>query len=70
MKLADWLSENGVSKAEFARLVGVTAGAITGYCDGSLWPKRPVMERIVEKTKDGRNGGVTADDFLHREAAE
>lgn len=60
MKLSEWLTENRVSRAEFARQVGVSGAAITQWCDGSIYPSREMAERIVEVT----NGSVTPNDFL------
>lgn len=60
MKLAAFLSLSGITRSQFAERIGVTGATITGYCSGSIWPKREVMERIVAET----NGAVTADDFL------
>jgi 3,4-dihydroxy 2-butanone 4-phosphate synthase/GTP cyclohydrolase II len=65
MQLALYLSSHNLTRAEFAERIGVTPGAITGYCNGSLWPKRPVMERIIKATR----GKVTPNDFMQAEAS-
>ncbi len=61
MKLADWLRRSGVSRAEFARRIGVSPGAVTLICraDGA-WLSRETAERIVAETR----GAVTPNDFL------
>jgi 3,4-dihydroxy 2-butanone 4-phosphate synthase/GTP cyclohydrolase II len=61
MKLADWLRRHGVSRAEFARRIGVSPGAVTLICrDGGGWLSRETAERIVAETR----GAVTPNDFL------
>ncbi len=61
MKLADWLRRNGVSRAEFARRIGVSPGAVTLICrDDGGWLSRETAERIVAETR----GAVTPNDFL------
>ena len=61
MKLTDWLKRNGVSRAEFARRIGVSAGAVTLICrDDGAWLSRETAERIVAET----GGAVTPNDFL------
>ncbi len=61
MKLTDWLKRNGVSRAEFARRVGVSPGAVTLICrDDGAWLSRDTAERIVAET----GGAVTPNDFL------
>jgi 3,4-dihydroxy 2-butanone 4-phosphate synthase/GTP cyclohydrolase II len=61
MKLTDWLRRNGVSRAEFARRIGVSPGAVTLICrDDGGWLSRDTAERIVAET----GGAVTPNDFL------
>jgi 3,4-dihydroxy 2-butanone 4-phosphate synthase / GTP cyclohydrolase II len=61
MKLADWLGRYGVKRAEFARRIGVSPGAVTQICrDASPWISRETAERIVAETR----GAVTPNDFL------
>ncbi|WP_243372198.1 3,4-dihydroxy-2-butanone-4-phosphate synthase [Microvirga solisilvae] len=61
MKLAEWLSRNGVSRVEFARRIGVTPGAITQMCNSShAWLSRDTAELIARETR----GAVTPNDFL------
>lgn len=74
MRLGDWLKGDDkarprrpkVTQAEFARRIGCSVTLITAYIDGSVWPGRERMEAIVRET----DGSVTANDFLHVEAAE
>ena len=61
MKLGDWLKRNGVRRADFARRIGVSPGAVTLICrDGGGWLSRDTAERIVAETQ----GEVTPNDFL------
>ncbi len=61
MKLSDWLRRNSVSRAEFARRIGVSPGAVTLICrEDGAWLSRETAERIVAET----DGAVTPNDFL------
>jgi 3,4-dihydroxy 2-butanone 4-phosphate synthase / GTP cyclohydrolase II len=63
MKLGDWLKRNGVTRADFARRIGVSAGAVTLICrEHGSWLSRETAERIVAETL----GAVTPNDFLSR----
>ena len=74
MKLGDWLKGDEtaapprprVTYAEFANRIGSSVTLITAYVDGSVWPGRDKMKAIVRET----DGQVTANDFLHVEAAQ
>jgi DNA-binding transcriptional regulator YdaS (Cro superfamily) len=71
MKLADWFKERNAdgsrrSKGKFAERIGKSPSTVTGYLDGSVWPTREAMQAIERET----GGQVTANDFLHVEAAE
>ncbi|MBA1158235.1 3,4-dihydroxy-2-butanone-4-phosphate synthase [Microvirga mediterraneensis] len=67
MKLADWLSRNGVSRVAFARRIGVTPGAITQMCNSDhAWLSRDTAEVIARETR----GAVTPNDFLPESAKE
>lgn len=68
MQLADWLTQQKINRSEFARRIGVTPGAITGWCDGTFWISRAKAEKIFAETQ----GAVTPNDFLQTkvEAAE
>ncbi len=61
MKLDHWLKRNRVMRAEFARRIGVTPGAVTLICrNEGAWLSRETAERIVAET----GGAVTPNDFL------
>jgi 3,4-dihydroxy 2-butanone 4-phosphate synthase/GTP cyclohydrolase II len=61
MKLGDWLKRNSVTRADFARRIGVSAGAVTLICrEQGAWISRETAERIVAET----DGAVTPNDFL------
>jgi 3,4-dihydroxy 2-butanone 4-phosphate synthase / GTP cyclohydrolase II len=61
MKLGDWLKRNQVSRADFARRIGVSPGAVTLICrEHRSWLSRETAERIVAETQ----GAVTPNDFL------
>ncbi len=61
MRLDAWLKREKVSRAAFARSVGLSPASITALCnDDSAWLSRDAAERIAEVTK----GAVTPNDFL------
>ena len=61
MKLAEWLTRNGVKRADFARRIGVSPGAVTQICrEDGAWVSRETAQRILAETR----GGVTPNDFL------
>ena len=61
MKLGDWLKRNSMTRADFARRIGVTPGAVTLICrEHGSWLSRETAERIVAETQ----GAVTPNDFL------
>ncbi len=61
MTLSDWLSAQKLSRKEFARRIGVSAGAITQFCnDPHSWVSRDTALQIVAAT----GGAVTPNDFL------
>src|SRR6202521_272140 len=61
MKLGDWLKRNQMSRADFARRIGVSPGAVTLICrEQGSWLSRETAERIVAETQ----GAVTPNDFL------
>jgi transcriptional regulator with XRE-family HTH domain len=60
MKLQQFLDQNNISRADFARAVGVSEVAITRYVGGKRMPRTDLLVKIREATK----GAVTADDFL------
>ena len=61
MRLSDWLIRRNVKRADFARRIGVSPGAITQICrDEGAWVSRETAELIVKETR----GAVTPNDFL------
>ncbi len=61
MKLADWLTREGVKRVVFARRIGVSPGAVTQICrDEGAWVSRETAQRILAETR----GAVTPNDFL------
>ena len=61
MKLANWLDERGVKRADFARRIGVSPGAVTLMCrEDGAWVSRETAERVLTETQ----GSVTPNDFL------
>src|SRR5208282_3435107 len=61
MKLAEWLTRSGVKRADFARRIGVSPGAVTQMCrEDGAWASRETAQRIFVETR----GAVTPNDFL------
>jgi transcriptional regulator with XRE-family HTH domain len=71
MKLANFLSINGMSRAEFGKRILVHEDTVTRYLNKTRTPSPDVLSRIAKATA----GAVTPNDFLlpdpqPREAAE
>lgn len=66
MNLGKWLEAKKIKKSAFARDIGKTPAAVTGFCDGSFMPNIETLAKIKART----DGAVTEADFLAREAAE
>ncbi len=61
MKLDDWLTREKISRAEFARRVGMSPASITALCnDDTAWLSRESAERLARAT----GGAVSPNDFL------
>lgn len=61
MKLAEWLAQTGTRRAEFARTIGLSAGAVTQICNQpNAWVSRETAATILRATE----GAVTPNDFL------
>lgn len=60
MKLDQYLDENDISRADFAKSIGVSEVSVTRYIGGTRMPRPTVQTRIFERTK----GAVTPNDFL------
>ena len=59
MRLEEYLAETGLTRAEFARQIGVRQFSITRYLEGRV-PEPSVMCKIIEATE----GKVSANDFF------
>lgn len=67
MKLAEYLAANGLSQAEFAKIIEASQVAVSRYASGRRMPRPARLLRIKEAT----GGLVTGNDFLELvEAAE
>ncbi len=61
MQLAAWIKFSDLTPAKFAGLIGeVTLRSVYRYVNGSRFPRRSVMQRIVEIT----HGQVGPNDFF------
>ncbi len=61
MKLDSWLKQNHVSRADFARRMGLSRGAVSQICNqDAAWISRETAQLIVRET----GGAVTPNDFL------
>jgi transcriptional regulator with XRE-family HTH domain len=59
MRLDEYLASNSVSRADFARQVGVSVESVRRYLNGRV-PEPSVMSKIIEATE----GKVSANDFF------
>ena len=60
MKLGTYLSENGITHADFAARIGTSQAAVTRYVLEQRTPRPDVISRIMSIT----SGEVTANDFM------
>lgn len=60
MRLQEYLDQSGLTRAEFARRIGVRHITVTRYCESGRVPEASVMGKIIEATE----GQVTANDFF------
>ena len=60
MNLDNYLSNHGLSPAEFAKRIGVTDESVRRYTHGRRHPRPEIMRRIVAAT----DGQVGPQDFL------
>ncbi len=65
MKLQDYITQSGLTDAQFAERVGVSQPHINKIRRGVVSPSLSVAERIMEAT----NGKVTPNDFLREVTA-
>jgi transcriptional regulator with XRE-family HTH domain len=66
MRLATWLTKNGMSDADFGKKIGVERQTVHRYKLGERYPERSVLLAIHKVTK----GAVTANDFAYPGLAE
>lgn len=66
MKLTDYLTEEGLTNAEFARMAELSEGTISLLCRDEVWLSRATAAKIIKAS----NGKVTPNDFLQTEGAE
>jgi transcriptional regulator with XRE-family HTH domain len=60
MRLEEYLAETGLTRAEFARQIGVRHITVTRYVREGRVPESSVMCKIIEAT----DGKVSANDFF------
>ena len=60
MQLNDFLTKRSISMARFADMVGTTTATISRIADGTVMPRRALMQRIFEAT----GGAVTPNDLV------
>lgn len=60
MRLAKWLTENGVSNPDFGKRIDRSAEAVRRYANGERVPDREAMIAIDRET----SGQVTPNDFF------
>lgn len=60
MQLTDYLSQQDISDADFAALIGVDRSSVHRMRNGKQMPSVDVMRAIAEHT----GGNVTANDFF------
>lgn len=66
MKLSDYLAQNDIKPAAFAKDLNVTSEAVRLWLCGGRKPREDMLALIAEKT----NGAVTPNDFFDfREAS-
>lgn len=62
MQLIDYLKENDLSQAEFARLVGESLQNVNRYVRGK---RKPSDENVMQRIYNVTGGAVTANDFYN-----
>lgn len=53
--LQDFLNDNSISQAEFARMLNVPKQTVNGWIKGRAMPKYERLERIMELMENERN---------------
>lgn len=69
-RLSAFLFARGLTQADFAASLGVTAPAVNRYVNGERQPKRRVGERLVEQTFGLIHPANCAEKITDIEAAE
>jgi 3,4-dihydroxy 2-butanone 4-phosphate synthase/GTP cyclohydrolase II len=64
MKLIDYITGEGITRAEFARRAEISEATISLLCRNETWLSKEMAQKILKAT----DGKVTPTDFL--EAAE
>lgn len=64
MKLIDYITGEGITRAEFARRAEISEATVSLLCRNETWLSKEMAQKIVKAT----GGKVTPTDFL--EAAE
>jgi transcriptional regulator with XRE-family HTH domain len=65
MTISEFIAANSLTRAKFAKMIGVEEESVTRYMNGTRMPRRKQLDRILKVT----NGAVTANDILQHEAA-
>jgi transcriptional regulator with XRE-family HTH domain len=65
MTIMDYLEAKGLTRSQFAKMIGVDVVSVTRYINGDRTPRRRHLDRIAKVTK----GAVTANDILQHEVA-
>jgi len=60
MQLQAYLTDNQISDADFAALIGLDRSSVNRIRNGKQTPSAEIMRTIAEKTR----GAVTANDFF------
>ena len=60
MKLNDFLDAEDTSMGEFARAIGTTTATVSRVADGTVIPRKALMQRIYDATA----GKVTPNDLI------
>ncbi|MEM4359699.1 MAG: helix-turn-helix transcriptional regulator [Candidatus Bilamarchaeaceae archaeon] len=63
MRLCEYLEQNSMSQAEFARRLGVTRQAVQAWCRGKRSPRPELAKKIIVETR----GLCGWDDVYHVE---
>jgi predicted transcriptional regulator len=62
VEILEFVERSGIKKKEFAKLLGITPGALANYMYKRREPRAPIRQRIIKITK----GIVTLEDLLKK----